>query len=1257
MRINKSPLLLVFALFIITTITGQAASDTIRVKTITFADITKRSGTWLFPSPQEYEKILLEYTLKCDPQTTQDKYPCGEWDYLTYIVLTDSSGMYDSTARQQVNYKVRNSTPDEFGYTTVPVPRKQRFTSTTISGSTPQFTYSSIGSADQSNTAVLKPNGGKAQYMFTATELSQAGIAAGQLNAIELTPLDSVGIVRLFTVKITQTTQTAVPQPLRSDGFTTVVRRDVTFGKNPLSIPFHTGFTWDGTSNIIIELSCLSSPLPVKLAAGATQVQGYTDDDSRKALRFISGDQVEIPSAAGALLSDAITVSFWAFGSAQDLPRNHNVFEAYNAQKQRVVNIHLPWSDGTVYWDAGRTGGADPDRISKAIPKPELTGKWRHWAFVKDARAGTMKVYLDGELAFEGNGKTQKLNGITSILVGSGASGSYPGMLDEIQIWNTALDQQTVKAWMTRRLDAQHPKFQNLIAYYDCESQLPDGRLKDGSDQGNHATMFGMPVVEQLTSNDIGYLTRLSAARPRVGFSSGQVSVTPKREDFNVDLAPRVSQVILFQNPVQPRIYRPEDPDYPASPTDTLSVFAAGLQYIIDEDGFVVDSLMVTPQQTLVKDVKTYYDPVVDFELGRYITPYGIGLDLGPNGFKWIYDVTDFAPLLHDNVTLSAGNQQELLDMTFVMIKGLPARDVVQIDQLWYDRNAQFTKVLTNESLAPRSVTLHPDATTYKIKAVASGHEFSNPTNCAEFCPRDHFISVDNQERFTWQLWKECGDNPVYPQGGTWLIDRTGWCPGAPVDLYEFDLSPFAAGKKDIVVDYGIKPDTTAENWGRWEVSAQLIGYGPASSTIDAEIVDIISPNTWEFYSRMNPICGNPVIVIRNRGSKPLETLEITMSSDGNKIGTYSWTGNLAFMQTDTVTLPQPTWPTTEGEHMFTVELRTAEADGYGNNNHKTVPYVLPDVLYSDLEIALRTNKYANEQFEWELRKIGGDVIRKGSNLESEKTYTDTFQLEDGCYEYQLINKLGYGLDFWFLRDQLGTGSLQFKSQGQTIRNFKADFGNRVWIQFIVAAKPTIATNVDTLYFNAPSPQLIDRELVITPATSAPLRIDSINIRDTRDYYSIVSTSANLPVVLNATDSLRVVVRFNRPDAGTSTGSARVYSNDERMPIKIVRLIGNTAATSVDDHGLNNLSVPMYVFPNPAGAGSRLTLTSTGIRQGQATMSISDIMGNQIYRGSQLVTEAETIYFNLPPGISTGLFSITCEQNGIRRHTWISLVQ
>ncbi|MBK8441874.1 MAG: hypothetical protein IPL35_00010 [Sphingobacteriales bacterium] len=25
--------------------------------------------------------------------------------------------------------------------------------------------------------------------------------------------------------------------------------------------------------------------------------------------------------------------------------------------------------------------------------------------------------------------------------------------------------------------------------------------------------------------------------------------------------------------------------------------------------------------------------------------------------------------------------------------------------------------------------------------------------------------------QFQWQVWKECADNPLYPQGGTWIFD------------------------------------------------------------------------------------------------------------------------------------------------------------------------------------------------------------------------------------------------------------------------------------------------------------------------------------------------------------------------------------------------------------------------------------------------------------------------------------------------------
>ena len=55
---------------------------------------------------------------------------------------------------------------------------------------------------------------------------------------------------------------------------------------------------------------------------------------------------------------------------------------------------------------------------------------------------------------------------------------------------------------------------------------------------------------------------------------------------------------------------------------------------------------------------------VVDrYELGRYITPYGINLSLGDDGWTWIYDVTDYLPLLRDSVELECGNWQELLDL------------------------------------------------------------------------------------------------------------------------------------------------------------------------------------------------------------------------------------------------------------------------------------------------------------------------------------------------------------------------------------------------------------------------------------------------------------------------------------------------------------------------------------------------------------------------------------------------------------------
>src|SRR5687768_694333 len=97
-------------------------------------------------------------------------------------------------------------------------------------------------------------------------------------------------------------------------------------------------------------------------------------------------------------------------------------------------------------------------------------------------------------------------------------------------------------------------------------------------------------------------------------------------------------------------------------------------------------------------DYLTYiylYKDSLRYELGRYITPYGIGLDFG-TGRTWVYDVTDFRPLLTGDVHLSAGNWQELLDMKFMFVEGTPPRDVLDIKNIWNGGHNYNASIETN---------------------------------------------------------------------------------------------------------------------------------------------------------------------------------------------------------------------------------------------------------------------------------------------------------------------------------------------------------------------------------------------------------------------------------------------------------------------------------------------------------------------------------------------------------------------------------
>ncbi|MGJ8639765.1 MAG: carbohydrate-binding protein [Opitutaceae bacterium] len=154
-----------------------------------------------------------------------------------------------------------------------------------------------------------------------------------------------------------------------------------------------------------------------------------------------ASSQVQIPGSAFSGVVDQVSISLWAFGDAS-LPNSNSIFYAVNSTGGRILNIHLPYNNSIVYWDAGDSGY---DRINKTATEAEFEGSWSHWVFTKNATTGSMKIYRNGVEWHSGTGKTKTMTTIASATLGSQLSGLYyTGSIDEVQIYDQALDATAV---------------------------------------------------------------------------------------------------------------------------------------------------------------------------------------------------------------------------------------------------------------------------------------------------------------------------------------------------------------------------------------------------------------------------------------------------------------------------------------------------------------------------------------------------------------------------------------------------------------------------------------------------------------------------------------------------------------------------------------------------------------------------------------------------------------------------------------------
>jgi len=150
-------------------------------------------------------------------------------------------------------------------------------------------------------------------------------------------------------------------------------------------------------------------------------------------------------------------------------------------------------------------------------------------------------------------------------------------------------------------------------------------------------------------------------------------------------------------------------------------------------------------------------------------------------------------------------------------------------------------------------------------------------------------------DEFVWQVWKtECPDNPVYPQGGTWIYERAGWCPGMETNTEHSDITSLVTPGTTANLDYGMYSASGSSNY---IVNNQLVQYSDPNHTLDASLIDVVSPNNNIEHGRLNSICDNPTVVNRYTGATTLTSLTITYwVNDVANPGVFTRTGSVDFM-------------------------------------------------------------------------------------------------------------------------------------------------------------------------------------------------------------------------------------------------------------------------------------------------------------------------------------------------------------------------
>lgn len=503
------------------------------------------------------------------------------------------------------------------------------------------------------------------------------------------------------------------------------------------------------------------------------------------------------------------------------------------------------------------------------------------------------------------------------------------------------------------------------------------------------------------------------------------------------------------------------------------------------------------------------------YELARFITPYGFYWTSAQNWkHGWYFDLTDFSGLLHDSIEIIyqhsgyEGNTDRgwTVTMDFYCVEGTPARIPVDMTRM-HEVSAPFGNTANpfKNSVPDVPFSMPSGADMVNFKIIQTGHGMDATENCSEFCSKKRTVKLDNQTIAEENVWRDnCGLNSLYPQAGTWIYDRANWCPGAPV--YPRDIFKLISDQNSHSFSMDMEAyDNKQAGGANYAVTTYAQFFKNNMQQHDAALDDILAPSTHFDYLRMNPVCGAPIVRVKNMGSDTIKSLDFEYGKLGGAKQSIWVPCNIAPFETQVLNL-EAVYNWSGSGNTFYARITKV--------NHNDDPYPADNTVYSTITrtptlpdkicIVFKSNNAASENY-YTLKDAWGRVLSSKSNFSNNTIYRDTIILANNvCYTLQFMddgtppagNPLNKdGLDWW-ANTADGSGYLRIINvkNNATIKNFNPDFGTSQVYSFFTTFNMGVddleAGNSDWAYLDVfPNPSTGFTKLYIDLTTAGTYQV------------------------------------------------------------------------------------------------------------------------------------------------------------------------